>query len=424
MKNVFYISLLFILVACEDKYEVTHEYSRPYSISKEYPIQLDAREILVDIQIEAPVNPNEAFKIVSNEKYIFVGEKMKGVHVFEKSDESHTIPLCFIECKYIKAFDVVDNMLYCNNFVDLLVIDVTSPLQSKILHREKDYFNKYYSNSSFNFPILYNSSINDLVYILGYKQVVLTGIETETAMTPEPDFSEYDKLYGNMVLKEIPDTLQVDKPYVGIVNVEGNIFTLGDNCLMQCSYSSNGMKINQSTINIPNNFSVMPYDNLLYKDGMIFITGLIWGLIYLDYNNIFAQSHLYSINKVKDVVSIKQPKNSIVAISSYEHSDFIISGFGLKAYNSFATNGYISNATSLINVNDTVLALSNQSLVLYCLSSYYASNILFWSIKTVNQPLAITGTSMLRDGNKLIVANKQGLLLCDISDLENITLIK
>jgi len=166
MKNVFFISLLFILVACEDTYEVTHEYSRPYSISKEYPIQLDAREILVDIQIEAPVNPNEAFKIVSNEKYIFVGEKMKGVHVFEKSDESHTIPLCFIECKYIKAFDVVDNMLYCNNFVDLLVIDVTSPLQSKILHREKDYFNKYYSNSSFNFPILYNSSINDLVYIL------------------------------------------------------------------------------------------------------------------------------------------------------------------------------------------------------------------------------------------------------------------
>jgi hypothetical protein len=124
MKKILYISLLFALVACEDQYEISHRYSRLYYQHKIYPVWLDASDILVDIQVKSPVNPNDVFKIAANDKYFFVGEKMKGIHVYEKTDEFRVTPLCFIDCKHIKAFDVLDHVLYCNNFVDLLAVDV------------------------------------------------------------------------------------------------------------------------------------------------------------------------------------------------------------------------------------------------------------------------------------------------------------
>ena len=409
MKKLFYIPLLFVLVACENIYEDTHRYSRPYYLTNNYPIYLDASEILVDIQVKPSINPDAAFKITSNDRYFFVGEKMKGIHVYEKIDESHVNPLCFIECKLMKAFDVADNLLYCNNFTDLLVIDVENPLQAKILHREKDYFNKYY-NSSFNIPYYRHYQAGVDVYQIGYKTIVLEGIETDT--DPAPDFSDYNQLYLNLIVKEIPADLQLDMPFTGIANVEGNIFTFGYNCLAQCSYTSGKINIIQWGLNIPNYTTIMPADNLQYKDGMIFLTRY-YGFLYLDYHNIMTQNQNYrSWYNVLDVVSIKDPANSFAVLSN----NYTITGIGTEQ-GGYSSDSF-SGTTSLINVNDTILALGNE-LMLYQI--YLQNNYL--SIKQVKSYSGISGTSMLRDGDVFIVANKRGLSFYDISDLKKITLI-
>ena len=424
MKNIYYIVLLFILVACEDKNQVTHEYSRPYTVSKEYPIQLDVRDILVDIQVKSPVNPNTTFKIVVTDKYIFVGEMMKGVHVYEKADEFHTIPLCFIECKCIKAFDVADNMLYCNNFVDLLVVDVADPLQSKIIHRAKNYFNNYMSNSSFNFQVLYNSSIFDIVYVLGYEQVVLAGITTETEMIPIPDFTEFDVRYGNMIVTGIDNIYQTDKPYVGIINVEGNIFTLGDSSLNQCSYVSDWLNIKRSAIAIPDYLSVMPTNNLQYKDGMIFIIGENGrGFISMDYHN-QKQDYQWGYRKLLDVVSLQKPANSFAQLTQYDYYQGWTYNIVIAKDGAFLQEVLEqTTAYNMINVNDTLLVLGSSQLTLHR-TNFSAISWDLVKIEQVKKYPAISGTSMLKDGNKLIVANRQGLLFYDISDLDNIMLIR
>ena len=415
------MALLLVLVACEDKLEITNRYSRPYYLEKIYPIYLDAREILVEIQVKPSIPFDAAFKIASNEKYFFIGEKMKGIHVYEKTDESHARPLCFIECKYIKAFDVEGNILYCNNFTDLLVIDVENPLQARIKHRENRYFNDY-SYSSY-IPYLYNQFFNNFVYVIGYKQIVLTG--TETDYDPAPDFSEYDELYENFIVNEIPDTIIVDRPFVGFANIEGNIFTLGGNSLIQCSYTdgygyNTGFTMSPSGINIPYYGNVMPIGNLLYKDGMIFITCFNSGLICLDYNNLPTQRYDPNYVNVKDIVSIKQPANSLVFITrfGYGYSDFLLHGSIIDEYFNPLTyiNGYISDATSLINVNNSILALSSHSITLH--SVVYQD---MWnSSLRQDKQYPFGGSSMLKEGDRLIVANPQGLFFYDISDLENI----
>ena len=408
-KKALYMALLLVLVACEDQYETTHKFVKQYYLSKGYPIYLDASEILVDIQVKPSITPDAAFKIVSNDNYFFVGEKMKGIHVYKKTNANQASPLCFIECTHMKAFDVTDNMLYCNNFVDLLAIDVENPLQAKIKYREKDYFNNYY-NTNYNIPIYYEAGAN--FYTLGYRQIILTGIETDT--DPPPDFLEYDKLYGNgIVVKEIPDTLQSDKPYTGITNAEGNLLTFGSSSLVHCLYDSGSLNITMWSVD--NYIDVfIQNSNLQYKDGIVYIIGRSnFTLFYYPTGLSAFQNFLFLFNDFVDLVSVSEPANSFVAISGDRRIDAVIANtkFGNSSRDSYG-------ATSLINVNNTILALGNQ-LTLYNLN--YQNNI--GMIEQKKQYTNISGTSMLRDGDVLIVANQQGLIFYDISNLENITLL-
>jgi len=237
-KNIFFLIITVLLISCDNEFETVHKFSRPYEVSKEYPIYLDASNILTNIQVRPAVTPEKPFKIVSTDKYLFIGEMMKGVHVYEKTDSRHVNPLCFIECKYLKAFDVIDDYLYCNNFIDLLVVDIKNPLSARILHREERYFNRYfYSNWNMSEKNVSSSSDNRL-YQIATKTIYLSGIETDAG--PAPDFSEYDKLYEDIIVDEIPDTLKVDKPHVGFTGISGVMNTFGYYSLAFCSYSQSG----------------------------------------------------------------------------------------------------------------------------------------------------------------------------------------
>jgi hypothetical protein len=167
------------------------------------------------IEVKSGIPQVDPFKVVSNENYYFVGDMLKGIHVYEKKTGSVSY-LCFIECRYVKDFDIVDNRLYCNNFTDLVVLDVSNPLQTNILHRQKNHFNRFTSyKTRWNIPWVEEKGL-----VAGTETHVLTG--TVTDKQPELDFTAYDALYGNLTTKVLPDSWfsnhpKNDKPYVGIM---------------------------------------------------------------------------------------------------------------------------------------------------------------------------------------------------------------
>jgi len=409
MNKIFYIiPLLFILASCEDRYESTHRYYRQFIVQKDYPIYLDAGDILVDICVQPSVWPNNPFKIVANDRYYFVGEKMKGIHVYEKIATGHATPICFIECRHLKAFDVAGDMLYCNNFVDLLIIDVKDPLQATVKHRENEYFNKY-SGYDLNMAKTYNYPNR---YLIGYYSVILTGFESDK--NPAPDFAEYDKQYNNIVVKEIPDTLKLDKPYVGIVNVAENIFTFGFNTwVVTCSYTSGVFTTTQSTKEFLRYSSP---GNLLYKDEKLYEVGNN-RITYLDDHYLFTQNPnlFFWWNNTIDVVAMKEWANSFALL--YEN-DLMVIDIGGGSWGIYSAPPL--GATSIINVNDTILALGQQLTIFRSRREYYDTYGHIFT-EQVKEYKNISGTSMLKEGNTLIVAGKQGLSFYDISDLERIT---
>jgi hypothetical protein len=198
MKQLFYLFLVLVLLGCEDSYEDTHRYSKLITQSKQYPVYLDMSE-MGNIQVTAKSPLSAPFKILSNDRYYFMGEMLKGVHVYEKKTAGASY-LCFIECRYIKDFELVGNRLFCNNLVDMVVVDVSNPLQINTLHRQKNHFNRFTSyKKEWNIPYMEGKGI-----IAGAETHELTGVITD--IQPELDFSEFDQLYGNLTTKVIPDT--------------------------------------------------------------------------------------------------------------------------------------------------------------------------------------------------------------------------
>jgi len=284
----------------------------------------------------------------------------------------------------------------------MLVVDVEDPLKAKVKFRNSSFF---YNNM---YPIF-----NDGTYILGYRQIRATVTITETN---PPDFSEYDKMYGNIIVKEIPDSLRTDAPYAAFANIEGGVFTWMNNRLALCSFVSGVLQITQTTVNIQNPV----ISDLRYKDGIIFSIRTD-GFMYLSYfSNIFEQRQgflNYGNNEKQalDVVAMGNPVNSFFVLS--ENSIDWINASNFSHINvPYFSSAPIQGAKSLINVNDTILALGNRLTLFRYLPKEN-------QIKVVKQYGDISGLQMIRNGDVLIVANQQGILFYDISDLENIKLM-
>lgn len=427
MKHHFYLLLVFVLLGCEDSNEDIYRYAKVISQSKDYPVYLDMSEI-GNIRVTARLPQISPFKIVSNDKYYFVGDMLKGIHVYKKNAGSISY-LCFIECKYIKDFELADNKLFCNNLVDLVILDVSNPIQTTILYRQKNQFNQFTSyKSDWNIPYVEGKGL-----IVRTETHVLTG--TVTDKQPNLDFTEYDKQYGNQIIKVLPDSWfsnhpENDKPYIGIIKVDTNqIYTYGTyNSWAICTFLSGTFRVREQDLwSTPRGKYAPPYYysdsypvRVFFEDSVIFILGVgTSNNGYCDcitYNDAFPESyHLYFPNfKPLDITYLPEMQaffvlsgTSVWGAFKKQNTTF----YGIERYKDY---NILTDATSILSIGNNVLTLGNK------LSVYLPSEN---ELNLVKDYPDISGTCYSKAGNVLAVANAQGLFLYDINDLENIKLI-
>lgn len=423
------LSLIFmsitLIIGCEDTFEDIHRYSTTQS--KEYPIYLDMSEI-GNIQVKEAISLESPFKVLSNDNYYFVGDMIKGIHVYEKNAEGASY-LCFIECRYIKDFELVNNLLYCNNLVDLVVLDVSNPLQTTVLHRQENYFNRF-ENTYWNVPYVEGKGI-----YFEKETHELTGVVTNKQ--PNLDFSELDTLYDNLTTKVIPDSWfsnhpEYDKPRIGIITIgTDEVYSYGSHSFSWaiCSFNSGIFSEREEDIHKrpivvytpPYYYSGGAYPVRMYiEDSCVFVLGAsgFENRLYCDcmlYNEShFDNYHLYYPDlKFVDVTYL--PTMEVF---------FILSGQsiwgGFKNGGSMYMGRYLdynvpTDATSILTSENNVITLGNE------LTVYLPSED---ELTLVKEYPDISGTCYLKEGDILAVANTQGLFLYDISNLENIQLIQ
>ena len=108
------------------------------------------------IQSIAPKPFGELGKIVTKDQYIFINEQFKGIHVIDNSDPERPERKYFWQIPGNREFTILQNTLYADNGLHLIVIDITNFDKISVVSVIKD-----------QYPIE-EPSVREL-YPLGYK---------------------------------------------------------------------------------------------------------------------------------------------------------------------------------------------------------------------------------------------------------------
>jgi hypothetical protein len=136
-------------------------------------------------------------KIYIKDNYLFVNEKYKGIHVFDNSNPASPVNLTFIDIPGNVDLAVRGNFLYADNYVDLVVIDISNINQPVEVSRIKDIFPYTIPETVGVYPI---SSIDkEKGVIIGWQAKEVTEEITNNGIGP---YYYYDKGAGAFMMNE------------------------------------------------------------------------------------------------------------------------------------------------------------------------------------------------------------------------------
>lgn len=171
MKKIFlFLSFFFIVIlfsAC-----CTTRIQR-YNGKVYIPVYKNLTEVRNEFRNESPKELENPGKIYVFGNYLFINEIKKGIHIVDNSNPSNPKFINFINIPGNGDIAVKGDILYADSYIDLLAIDISNPLNSKLVKRIEGIFpNPLTSNQSYLDPekgLLVDFIVRDTVYEYVYK---------------------------------------------------------------------------------------------------------------------------------------------------------------------------------------------------------------------------------------------------------------
>ncbi len=131
-------SVLFFAASCtKDKCTTKMTYV------KYEPVYKTLDEIRQPITVEGPRALKNPGKIYLYHSYLLINEQLEGIHLVDNSDPSNPVKVAFIKIEGNLDMAIKGNMLYADNYVDLITIDLTIPMQPTLVDRDNNVFPSY-----------------------------------------------------------------------------------------------------------------------------------------------------------------------------------------------------------------------------------------------------------------------------------------
>ena len=148
----------FLLTACQD------EVIRTRTFRTSVPFYLSVADVRAQVStVQAPQELSAPGKIYIYGNYLFITEVKKGIHIVDNTNPASPRFINFINIAGNADIAVNSNILYADNYVDLLAFDVTNPAQIKPVRRLENVFESQYVDKGKGL-------------ILGYKDTVITEV--------------------------------------------------------------------------------------------------------------------------------------------------------------------------------------------------------------------------------------------------------
>jgi hypothetical protein len=141
------IAFLFIAItftSClEDKCDASTEFVRFD------PVYLTLSQIRTDVTLEAPRALEEPGRLYLYKDYLFINEQAHGIHIYDNSDPSNPVDIGFYGIVGNFDLSIKDDILYADNVLDIISIDISNIQSPVIVHREENAFEMYDWNGTY-----------------------------------------------------------------------------------------------------------------------------------------------------------------------------------------------------------------------------------------------------------------------------------
>lgn len=111
------------------------------------PVYAQPNAFRVDVKTLEARPMEETGKIYFYNNYIFINEKYAGVHVIDNSDATNPENIAFIDIPGNLDVAVKGNILYADNYADLLTIDISNIQNPNLLCRDEDVFDYHFNET-------------------------------------------------------------------------------------------------------------------------------------------------------------------------------------------------------------------------------------------------------------------------------------
>lgn len=119
------------------------------------PVFLTDEEIRAEVRMESPREMENPGKIYVYGKYLFINEIREGVHIYDNSDPSSPQNIGFITIPGNVDISIKENILYADNYIDLLAINLSDLQNPEVIYRDENAFDDFYTSNGVNSRIVY-----------------------------------------------------------------------------------------------------------------------------------------------------------------------------------------------------------------------------------------------------------------------------
>jgi hypothetical protein len=143
--------------------------SRTYTLMK--PVYASKATVLSNIRSNNPRPLEAPGKIYILGRYLFVNEIDKGVHIIDNSNPSNPRAVAFVDIPGNIDIAVRGSYLYADMYKELVVVDISDPLNAKLVKEVPNVFSDRY----------YGTVVNDSAYIIVDWEIKDTMVDVEDA---------------------------------------------------------------------------------------------------------------------------------------------------------------------------------------------------------------------------------------------------
>ncbi len=126
--------------------------TEPAEQSMYEPVYTTRAALNESVALQPPMSIGNSGKIYIKDHYLFIGEKYLGFHVIDNSDPANPTQVAFIKVPGATDIAIKNNIIYINNAVDLVALNVDYMTQNlEVVKRIEDTFPQLQSPDGFEF---------------------------------------------------------------------------------------------------------------------------------------------------------------------------------------------------------------------------------------------------------------------------------